>query len=195
MILYFVRHGKAENPDDIVYGRMPGFPLNQSGRTAVVAMAREIFADKKVAAIYYSPLERAQETAQLIRDSMKCKPPLYGDERLFEAESVFVGEPAEKLRQSGRKQDLAGWFKRCVPESTEGIQKRVLALVDDLKALYLGENEAVILVSHADTIGPALCALLGEEVPQQPTRHVKKCSVHEVRLNGKAEYKLLYEGV
>src|SRR3989344_1872392 len=66
--IYLIRHGEVENPDDVVYGRMPGFPLSGIGRKQVRQLA-EVLRSKGVRfeAIYSSPLERALQTAQIIK--------------------------------------------------------------------------------------------------------------------------------
>src|SRR6202011_3052125 len=64
-VIHLVRHAEVENPDNIWYGHLEGFPLSAVGRQTAEALG-EFFASHPLAAIYASPLERAQETAGAI---------------------------------------------------------------------------------------------------------------------------------
>ena len=61
--LHLVRHGEVENPRGVIYGRLPGYNLSERGRRQAAAAARRL-RDADLAAVWASPLERAQETAQ-----------------------------------------------------------------------------------------------------------------------------------
>lgn len=60
-----IRHAQVWNPEGVVYARLPGFHLSESGRTEAAAVANAL-ATAPVAAVYASPLERAQEMGQIL---------------------------------------------------------------------------------------------------------------------------------
>ena len=60
-IFYLLRHGEHAVQGRIAAGRTPGIGLSERGRTEA-AWAAERLANANIAAIYASPLERAQET-------------------------------------------------------------------------------------------------------------------------------------
>jgi broad specificity phosphatase PhoE len=62
-VVHLLRHGEVYNPEHVLYGRLPNFHLSDLGRLMADAAA-EYFADRDVVALFASPLERAQETAQ-----------------------------------------------------------------------------------------------------------------------------------
>ena len=66
-IVHLLRHGEVENPAGIIYGRLPGYHLSANGR-AMASAAADYFAGRPVAALFCSPLERAQETARRALD-------------------------------------------------------------------------------------------------------------------------------
>ena len=68
MTVLLVRHGEVENPDRVVYADLPGFGLSDRGKSEAAAAAG-FLAPLGVAAIYASPLERAQETASFISEA------------------------------------------------------------------------------------------------------------------------------
>ncbi|HMM43059.1 MAG TPA: histidine phosphatase family protein, partial [Thermomicrobiales bacterium] len=63
--ILFVRHTEVENPDGLLYGRLPGFRLSDAGRRHAERVAGAI-AGRDIAAIYSSPLLRARQTAAII---------------------------------------------------------------------------------------------------------------------------------
>jgi broad specificity phosphatase PhoE len=62
MRVHLLRHGQVENPENILYGRQPGWSLSALGKEmaqGVAEWSREI----EIGALHVSPLQRAQETA------------------------------------------------------------------------------------------------------------------------------------
>ena len=61
-IVNVMRHGEVHNPEGILYGRLPDYHLSKAGREMAQAAADHVASlDRPVAALYSSPLERAQE--------------------------------------------------------------------------------------------------------------------------------------
>ena len=99
----FVRHGKVYNPDHLLYERLPGFHLSESGRRMAQATGRYMAANPQTnttAAVYSSPLDRTRETADAIllelnrlraeRGQQQLE--LLTDPRLIEARNEFRGK-------------------------------------------------------------------------------------------------------
>ena len=63
--VYLVRHGSVGNPQNVVYGRMPGFGLSERGKKEAVQTAR-FLAGRGIEVLYHSPLERCVRTASEI---------------------------------------------------------------------------------------------------------------------------------
>ena len=77
------------NPDHVLYGRLPGYHLSANGRM-MAAAAADFFAGRPVAAVFASPLERAQETAQPVAERLGLT--ITTDDRLIESENVLEGK-------------------------------------------------------------------------------------------------------
>ena len=58
-----VRHGHVHNPDNLVYGRLPGFRLSTVGRKQAASAAAHL-SSVHLAALFCSPQLRAQETGE-----------------------------------------------------------------------------------------------------------------------------------
>jgi broad specificity phosphatase PhoE len=87
-IVHLLRHGEVQNPQHILYGRLPGFHLSANGRLMAMAAA-DFFAERPVVALFSSPLERAVETAGPVAERLGL--PIVTDERLTEAANHFEG--------------------------------------------------------------------------------------------------------
>lgn len=86
--VHLVRHGEVENPKGVIYGRLPGYNLSERGVRQAKA-AGEHLSGGEVGALWSSPLERAQETAQAIAEHHAID--ITMDERLIESDSTFEG--------------------------------------------------------------------------------------------------------
>lgn len=71
--LYLVRHCDVRNPDGVLYGHLPDFPLSDKGVRQAHALGK-FFAATPVRQIYSSPLERALQSAQIIASHLRDVP-------------------------------------------------------------------------------------------------------------------------
>ena len=88
-VVHLLRHGEVHNPDHVLYGRLPGYHLSANGRM-MAAAAADYFDGRPVAAVFASPLERAQETAQPVADRLGLQ--ITTDDRLIESANVLEGK-------------------------------------------------------------------------------------------------------
>jgi broad specificity phosphatase PhoE len=88
-VVHLLRHGEVHNPSGVLYGRLPGYRLSANGRT-MAAAAADFFAERPVAAVFASPLERAQETAQPVAERLGLE--IVTDDRLIESGNVLEGK-------------------------------------------------------------------------------------------------------
>ena len=79
--LFLVRHGTARNPDGLVYGRLPGYPLAPRGRGMADAAARRL-SRFDLDLVVSSPQDRTLQTATPIADASGRF--VHCDERLSE---------------------------------------------------------------------------------------------------------------
>ena len=57
-IVHVQRHGQVENPDGVLYGRIPGYGLSELGHRMAARLA-EHWADVPLTHLRCSPLQRA----------------------------------------------------------------------------------------------------------------------------------------
>jgi broad specificity phosphatase PhoE len=161
--IHLVRHGEVENPKGVIYGRMPGYHLSERGRRQAQTAADRL-RDRSVGAVWSSPLERAQETAQAIAARHDAEITL--DERLLESKSTFegVGRTIAALFKSPRHWWLLrNPFKPSWGESFAEIRLRMLAAIDD--AVEAATEREVVVVSHQTPLIVARLSLARSRMP------------------------------
>jgi len=87
--VHLLRHGEVHNPDRVLYGRLPGFRLSESGEQ-MAKLAANALADRDVTHLVSSPLQRAQQTAAPLAAEFGL--PVTLDDRLIEAANDFEGQ-------------------------------------------------------------------------------------------------------
>jgi broad specificity phosphatase PhoE len=148
-IVHLVRHGEVVNPDRLLYGRLPGFPLSSLGRRHAEEFSSR-FRDRPIAEVISSPLERAQQTGRIIAELLDVQ--LRTDPRLVESWARFEGRKftyRPYFRPAEWRYYRNPW-KPTWGEPFSDIAERMSAAV--LDARPAGGQGEVICVSHAATI-------------------------------------------
>lgn len=90
--VHVMRHGHVHNPDKVLYGRLPGFRLSETGEQMAQEVADYLRREgHEVGQVIASPLLRAQQTAVPVAAAFGLE--VATDERLIEAGNVYEGEP------------------------------------------------------------------------------------------------------
>jgi broad specificity phosphatase PhoE len=146
-VVHLLRHGEVYNPGGVLYGRLPGYHLSDLGTKMAERMA-DVLADRDVAAVWSSPLERARETAQPIADRFGL--PVRPDERLIEAanhfEGLTFGVGNGSLRRPRHWWHLRNPFRPSWGEPYSVLAGRMLAVVTAARDTAPGRE--VVCVSH-----------------------------------------------
>lgn len=144
--IYFVRHGRTENEGHIIYGRMPGYPLNEQGRMEAKTAA-EILKDKKITQIYTSPLQRTFETAEIISQSL-TEARIKHVFDLNETESTaWQGLRADQLFTNDAYETFINDPNANIgTENLNQIASRMLGVVQEILKKHRGQS--VVCVSH-----------------------------------------------
>ena len=88
-VVHVMRHGEVENPEGVLYGRLPGYHLSERGRRMADRVAEHL-SGRDITHVVASPLERAQETGTPIAKAHSLD--MAVDERLIEASNIFQGK-------------------------------------------------------------------------------------------------------
>lgn len=159
----------VENPGHVLYGRIPGFHLSSEGVLMAKAVGRHL-ATRDITALFASPLERAQETAEPLAEQFGL--PIVTDDRLIEAANEFeglrFGVGDGSLRQPHYWVKLRNPFRPSWGEPYSEVAARMLAAMAAARDAARG-HEAVC-VSHQLPIWVARRAVEGVRLWHNPAR-------------------------
>ncbi|MGI8701540.1 MAG: histidine phosphatase family protein [Nocardioidaceae bacterium] len=172
--VHLLRHGEVENPDGVLYGRMPGFHLSRLGLEMAQRVA-ETVAERDITYVLCSPLERARETAAPAAAALGLD--VVVDERVIEAANAFEGQRFGvgdgSLRKPAAWRHLYNPFQPSWGEPYKDIAVRMVAALHDVREAATG-SEALV-VSHQLPIWIARRYLQGQRLFHDPRR--RQCSL------------------
>lgn len=148
--LYIVRHGQYSTPTGIIPYRLPGFHLAPEGIIQAQKVAEQLKTEP-IVAIYTSPMERTQETAQILAIPHNLTPVV--DQRLLETRS-----PAQGLTEAAIKAIHpydwsvydSDWYKENNAETLPEISTRLMSIIEEKKKTHDGQS--FVFVTHGDLI-------------------------------------------
>ncbi|WP_214327288.1 histidine phosphatase family protein [Nonomuraea sediminis] len=168
-VVHLLRHGEVHNPAGVLYGRLPGYHLSETGKLMAETVAKAV-ADRDIVALYSSPLERARETAAPIATTLNLE--IQPDERLVEADNMLqgrtVGQGLGILRNPRNYRHFWNPLRPSWGEPYTRIVRRMRSVIDDARAAARG-HEAV-LVSHQLPIWTIRMAAEGRRLWHDPRR-------------------------
>lgn len=148
-IVHVCRHGQVENPDHVLYGRLPGYGLSELGRAMAERLAA-YFADAPIGHLRVSPLQRARETM----DPIAAAHPhveVVEDVRITEAANAFEGREFgrynQKLLLPRNLWHLRNPLRPSWGEPYRELARRVRAALSDAAASVPDGGQAVV-VAH-----------------------------------------------
>ena len=189
-LVFLVRHGKTPTTGAILPGRAAGLHLADEGNAQAQAVAERIaaFHESRIAskggtgisAVYASPMERTRETAAPIAKALGLRV----RQRPGLIECDFGAWTGRKLADLGK---LPEWktvqrhpagFRFPDGESFSEMQTRMVDTVNALVTEHRGE--AIVAVSHADTIKAAVAQALGTPLDLFQRIVIGQCSVSAI---------------
>lgn len=153
-MIIFLRHGQAKNNTErILAGRTAGVNLTEDGILQVKNIAKYL-EPIKISKIYSSPIERAQQTADIVAKHHSLDYTI--DERLVELDmGKFTGKKYDEIF-SNHGNVFLKFYEGDLEIAHHGVEtfaevkKRVLSIVDHVIDNH--NNENVLLVTHMDPI-------------------------------------------
>lgn len=160
-VVLLVRHARTPTTGTTLPGRAPGLHLAERGHEEARAVAARLAPLPRLAAVYSSPLERAQETALPI--ARACRLEVTAEPGLLECDvGEWTGAALKDLRRRPEWRAIQRYpsgFRFPGGESFTEMQARVTATLARLVAAHPGRT--VVAVSHADPIKTAVAHALG----------------------------------
>lgn len=186
--IWFVRHAEANNPKDIIYGRLPGFGLSKKGKRQAKKLA-DFFKKKEIEVIYSSPQLRCRQTAKIIIGRRPLK--LIIENLLAEGDIGWEGKKKEEIIKSGLYEIYL--TKPSLIQGKENfldIANRAKKMVEKILNKFPGKQ--VICVTHQDVVRSLRLLLTNQPIDLLNTFPCEKGSVTEFVFNGKKLKKVEY---
>jgi len=159
-LLLLVRHGQTPTTGSVLPGRAPGLHLSDRGREQAERVAERLVG-LRVDALYSSPMERAQETAEptAARTGLAVTP----EEGLLECDfGGWTGSAISDLAALPEWQTVQhspSQFRFPDGESFPEMQARIVGAMERARDAHAGG--VVVCFSHADPIKAAVAHALG----------------------------------
>lgn len=175
-VVHLLRHGEVHNPNHVLYGRLPGYHLSANGRM-MAAAAADYFDGRPVTAVFASPLERAQETAQPVAQRLGLA--ITTDERLIESANVLEGK---SVSLAGLAVNPLNWrylwnpFRPSWGEPYAEVVTRVRQVIDRARGAARGQE--AVCVSHQLPIW--VSRLAAEHRPPWHNPNSRQCALGSV---------------
>ena len=185
--VHLVRHGEVENPEKVLYGRLPGFVLSERG-LAMADLVAKAFLDSGADITYLvsSPLERAQQTIAPLAAGLGLAPVI--DARVIEAENALEGR---KVAGGGLRALLAPSSARhlynpFLPSWGEPFTQQRDRMFEAIAAAReAAEGHEAVIVSHQSPIWAVRRAVQGKPLWHDPrTRECSLASVTSLTFDG-----------
>ena len=164
-----VRHADVHNPDKIVYGRKPGYVISNTGRFYALKLADELYDCYNImddVLLVSSPILHAQQTSQIIYNSLKtkCNVVTCLDDNFNEIMNQYEGERLEKIAVNKWQiydfPDNANEF-----ETFETVCNRTIQGIRNI--IVNNKTNNIILVTHADVIMAIRCWGLNKKLSNE----------------------------
>ncbi len=179
-ILVLVRHGNTTTTGRILPGRSPGLNLSPEGVQQAEDVADRLATVGGIAAIYSSPLERAQQTASPLGKRLEMK--IETTESLYECDfGDWTGQELKdlyKLPEWIQVQRSPSNFRFPNGESFTEMAGRMSNFVESIRLNHQGQ--IVVAYSHADPIKTLLCTALGMHLDMFQRLVIATCSVSAI---------------
>ena len=157
--IFFVRHGEVENPDDVWYGRLPGFDLSVLGKKQIEQTA-QLLSKEKISAIYSSPLLRTKKSAEIIGSILNL--PIRYSDYILEINSSLAGKTFSYINNNFEKTNIFASSKNnIIGETIEDVAIRMQKFVDLIIKNHKGQK--IVAVTHGDPI--MIVKAIAEKLP------------------------------
>lgn len=182
--VHVLRHGQVHNPDNILYGRQPGWRLSELGHqmAEVVAQWSTQF---NVGALLASPLQRAQETAAPLAKAHNLE--IITDTNLIESANIFEGKKFELGSGVLRHPEMWRYLtKPWVPSWGEPYEEQINRMLAALfsardianAASVAGAPRDAFMVSHQLPIWTLRSIVEGRSLMHDPRK--RECTLASV---------------
>ena len=146
--IHLVRHGEVDNPNGVLYGRLPNFALTALGRQMAEASAIELASSTaNITRLISSPLLRTLQSARPISEQLNLS--VSTDNLIIEPTNIFEGKKVGLATVTANPAYLLKLYNPLKPSWGEPYKQIVARMTEALRRAWdetaTGE---VVMVSH-----------------------------------------------
>lgn len=189
-----IRHAEASVAANTIAGRLPGIRLSSTGRKQADVLAAQL-AKLPIRAIYHSPLERAQETAEAIaqRLSLRALPVNGFNELDYGAWTARTYSELSDDPEWARFNKVRSLAQIPGGESILEVEARAMSEMERFHRYH--PDQLLAVVTHADVIRTVLARSLGLALDLAARLEISTASLSVVNVQHEQYRVLMINGV
>lgn len=193
--IFLMRHAEPHNPNNVMYGNLPGFLLNNIGINQAEE-AGQFMNQYNLDLIVTSDFERTIQTGEIVAKNNPGHPQVKQDHRLRE---IGIDEWQGKITISEWENNrMDYWQKQCEAklnvEYPRDAQVRVAEAFNEYIQKYPDKN--ILFISHGDPLSFLIELLMDEELspnPKASSGKIEKANIWEVTMQPKITIKKIFK--
>lgn len=176
--LHLVRHGEVFNPEGVLYERIDGFELSETGHQMATAAASELASQgRQVTRLLASPLTRTQQSAAPMAQAFGLK--IETEPRVIEPWNKFKGLAMGPKALLKRPALLLSLYNPGRPSWGEPFVEIANRMIDATLEAWQDTPEGdVVIVSHQLPIWMLYRSSEGLKLPHDPRQ--RRCSLSSI---------------
>ena len=176
--IHLVRHGEVDNPNGVLYGRLPNFALTALGRQMAEASAIELASSSaNITRLISSPLLRTLQSARPISEQLNLS--VSTDNLIIEPTNIFEGKKVGLATVTANPGYLLKLYNPLKPSWGEPYKQIVARMTEALRRAWdetaTGE---VVMVSHQLPIWALHLAASGRPLWHDPRS--RRCDLSSI---------------
>ena len=176
--IHLVRHGEVDNPNGVLYGRLPNFALTALGRQMAQASAAELASSgAKITRLISSPLLRTLQSARPISEQLNLS--VSTENLIIEPTNIFEGKKVGLATVSANPAYLLKLYNPFQPSWGEPYKQIVKRMTEALRRAWdETASGEVVMVSHQLPIWALHLAAAGKQLWHDPRS--RRCDLSSI---------------
>jgi broad specificity phosphatase PhoE len=173
-----VRHGEVDNPNGVLYGRLPNFALTALGRQMAEASATELASSKaNITRLFSSPLLRTLQSARPISEAINLS--VSTENQIIEPTNIFEGKKVGLATVSANPAYLLKLYNPFQPSWGEPYKQIVSRMTEALRRAWdQTPSGEIVMVSHQLPIWSLHLAASGKPLWHDPRS--RRCDLSSI---------------
>ena len=176
--IHMVRHGEVDNPNGVLYGRLPNFALSDLGRQMAEASAKELESTgSNYSRLISSPLLRTLQSARPISEALQLS--VSTQELIIEPTNIFEGKKVGFATVTANPGYLLKLYNPFQPSWGEPYKQIVARMTEALRRAWDETATGdVVMVSHQLPIWALHLAASGKPLFHDPRS--RRCDLSSI---------------